>query len=80
MTELNNLITIKNTLENLLLYLKVSKTHKEKEIRLQNPHCPRYKQCQSEDCFLCENNIKGSEQYVLEKIVKEIIKEEGRGE
>lgn len=63
-------------IQDLLFYLRMLKAH---NIKLYNPHCPRWNNCGgsslNKDCFMCEYNLKGSEQYVIEKLISKIIKE-----
>lgn len=45
-----------------------------KDVEIYNPHCIYWNQCESDDCFMCTFNLKGSEQYVLEKLIDKVIK------
>ena len=53
--------------------------YNNKNIKIYNPHCSKWKNCKksiSGDCFMCDLNNKGTEQYILEKLtndVKEIM-------
>lgn len=69
------LFDFRDLMKDLLVNLQIITAHRKSNIKLRNPHCPGWNQCESDDCFMCGFNLKGSEQYALEKLTVSIIKD-----
>lgn len=69
----DELLELRNSIINLYLYLTIQRAYSEKEIKIYNPHCSNWNKCErnslNKDCFMCDLNLKGSEQYVMEKLM-----------
>ena len=72
-----SLMELENSIKDLCLLLSLNNEHKNGEIKIYNPHCPNWKRCGggsfNMDCFMCGNNVKGSEQYALEKLTRKVV-------
>ena len=78
MTVYDDLIDLKECIQDLYFRLVLFKAHCNSDVQIFNPHCPNWNKCErdslNKDCFMCGNNLKGSEQYVLEKLIDKVIK------
>lgn len=49
-----------------------------KDVEIYNPHCSKWKQCElrkNEDCFHCEDNLQGTDEYIFEKLIPKMENE-----
>lgn len=70
-----NLTELKTAMMDLHMLLTIYKKHIDMGIKIYNPHCSKWKTCNKNifnDCFMCDFNCKGSEQYFNEKLINNV--------